>query len=75
MNVNVPMVAQGMGIVRLVRSTIGKTAPVQIAGKQGMKVKRNRTVWFDHTRIARFVEILSQVDFVNVGKNSLIVAK
>jgi hypothetical protein len=46
MNVNVPMVAQGMGIVRLVRSTIGKTAPVQIAGKPGMKAERNN--WIFH---------------------------
>jgi len=41
MNVNVPMVARGMETVRLVRSTIEKTAPVQIAEKLGMKAKRN----------------------------------
>jgi hypothetical protein len=41
MNVNVLMDVLGMGIVRLVRSTIGKTAPVQTAGKPGMKAVRN----------------------------------
>jgi hypothetical protein len=41
MNVNVPMGALDMGIVRLVRSTIGKTVLVLIAGKQGMKTARN----------------------------------
>jgi hypothetical protein len=56
MSVNVPMGALGMGIVRLVWNTIEKMAPVQIAGKPGMRT-RNRAVWFDHTRIARFVEI------------------
>jgi len=36
-NVNALMGALGMGIVRLVRSTIGKTALALTAGKQGMK--------------------------------------
>jgi hypothetical protein len=44
MNVNALMGALGMGIVRLVRSTIGKMAPVQTAGKPGMKAGRNN--WF-----------------------------
>jgi hypothetical protein len=41
MNVNVLMDALGMGIVRLVRSTIEKTGLVLIAGKPGMKAVRN----------------------------------
>jgi len=40
-NVNALMGALGMGIVRLVRSTIGKMGLVLIAGKQGMKAERN----------------------------------
>jgi hypothetical protein len=40
-NVNAIMGALGMGIVRLVRSTIGKTGLVLIAGKQEMKAARN----------------------------------
>jgi len=40
-NVNVLMGALGMGIVRLVRSTIGKMGLVLTAGKQGMKAARN----------------------------------
>jgi hypothetical protein len=43
MSVNVPMVALGMEIVRLVRSTIGKTVHVQIAGKQEMKAGKNNS--------------------------------
>jgi len=41
MSVNVPMGALGTGIVRPVRSTIGKTGLVLIAGKQGMKTAKN----------------------------------
>jgi len=41
MSVNVPMGALGTGIVRLVWSTIGKTAPAQTAGKLGMKTIKN----------------------------------
>jgi hypothetical protein len=41
MNVNALMGALGMGIARLVRSTIGKMVLVLIAGKQGMKAARN----------------------------------
>jgi len=42
MNVNAPMGALDMGIARLVWSTIGKTVPVQIAVKQGMRIKNKR---------------------------------
>jgi hypothetical protein len=38
-NVNVLTGARGTGIARLVRSTTGKTAPVQIAGKPETKIK------------------------------------
>jgi len=41
MSVNVLMGALGTGIVRLVRSTIGKTVPVLTAGKPGMKAIKN----------------------------------
>ena len=41
MNVNVLTVVRGMGIVRLVWSTIRKTVPAQTAEKPGMKAKRN----------------------------------
>jgi hypothetical protein len=44
MNVNVLMDALGMGIVRLVRSTIEKMGLVLIAGKPGMRAARNN--WF-----------------------------
>jgi len=40
-NVNAIMGALGMGIVRLVRSTIGKTGLVQIAARPGMRAARN----------------------------------
>jgi len=41
MNVNVLMGALGMGTVRLVRNTIGKTGLVLIAGRPGMKAGKN----------------------------------
>ncbi|GBU28749.1 hypothetical protein R84B8_02309 [Treponema sp. R8-4-B8] len=75
MNVNAPMAVQGTETVRLVRSTIGKTAPAQIAEKPGMRTERNRVVWFNRNRIINFVEIISQVGFVNMRKNSAFVKK
>ncbi|WP_461255531.1 hypothetical protein [Treponema sp. R80B11-R83G3] len=41
MNVNVLMAVCGTVIARLVRSTIGKTAPVQTAERLGMRTERN----------------------------------
>jgi len=52
MNVNVHIAVRGTGTVRLVRSTIGKTVPVQTAGKQGMKVKNRNS-----SKRKRFVTI------------------
>jgi len=50
MNVNALMGAPGMGIVRLVWSTIGKTAPALTAGKQETKTRiknKGGTTWLE----------------------------
>jgi hypothetical protein len=43
MNVNAPTGARGTEIAKLVRSTTGKTVPVQIAVKPEMRIK-NREI-------------------------------
>jgi len=51
MNVNALTGALGMGTVRLVRSTIGKTALVQTAERQDTRIKNRRKRYVKNERI------------------------